>query len=377
MVLSEINVFQFRNYDTLKLTLDPGINIIFGKNAQGKTNLLESIYVLAMTKSHRSFIDNNLIQQGKTNAKIKGTLFENKIPTEMEIILGQKQKKIKIDQTEIKKVSDYISKMNIIIFYPEDLDLIKGSPSIRRRFLNLEISQLNSNYLNLYNEYNKILKMRNDYLKKINKGMDIDQSYFEILNKYFVEKATLIYQYRNQFITSLNEKSTSIFQNLSGLSDFHLQYKTSIDINGNTADIINKLFEKMKKIRSTEMKLGSTLIGPHRDDIEFYIGDENIKGFGSQGQQRMAVLAVKLAEISIFKEKTENVPILLLDDVFSELDEFKKNNLLSYIKDDIQTIITTTDLNNINESILKKSKLIEIEKGKIKKIQEEEQNGTK
>ena len=328
MVLEKINIFQFRNYNTLELTLSPGINIIYGKNAQGKTNLLESIYVLALTKSHRSFIDNNLIKVGEPGAKIKGT--------------NQKQKKLKIDQTEIKKISDYISKMNIIIFYPEDLDLIKGSPSIRRRFLNLEISQINSNYLNLYNEYTKILKMRNDYLKKVNKGISIDHSYFEILNKYFVEKAVLIYQYRNKFINQLN-----------------------------------KILEKMDRLQNAEMKLGSTLIGPHRDDIEFYIEDKNIKNYGSQGQQRMAVLALKLSEIELFKEKTGNIPILLLDDVFSELDENKKNNLLSYIKNEIQTIITTTDLNSIDKSILKKSKLIEIDDGKIIKMQEEEKYGTK
>lgn len=377
MVLEKINIFQFRNYNTLELTLSPGINIIYGKNAQGKTNLLESIYVLALTKSHRSFIDNNLIKVGEPGAKIKGTLLENNIPIEMEIILNQKQKKLKIDQTEIKKISDYISKMNIIIFYPEDLDLIKGSPSIRRRFLNLEISQINSNYLNLYNEYTKILKMRNDYLKKVNKGISIDHSYFEILNKYFVEKAVLIYQYRNKFINQLNEKCSYVFKDLSGINGFHLLYKTSIEISENSNDIVNKILEKMDRLQNAEMKLGSTLIGPHRDDIEFYIEDKNIKNYGSQGQQRMAVLALKLSEIELFKEKTGNIPILLLDDVFSELDENKKNNLLSYIKNEIQTIITTTDLNSIDKSILKKSKLIEIDDGKIIKMQEEEKYGTK
>lgn len=378
MILEKINIFQFRNYEELELDFNPGINIIYGKNAQGKTNLLESIYVLALTKSHRSFIDNNLIRMGEKSCKIKGIISNSSIPTNLEILINQKQKKIKVDTDEIKRLSDYISIMNIIIFYPEDLELIKGSPGIRRRFLNLEISQMNSNYLNVYNEYSKILKMRNEYLKNVQKGMQMDHSYFDILNKYFIEKSVQIYKFRNDFIYKMNEKCSKIFKNLSGLEGFKILYKTSISFSLFDKDLIVKyLMEKMKKLESAELKLGVTLFGPHRDDIEFYINDKNIKNYGSQGQQRMAVLALKLGEIEIYREDKNKVPILLLDDVFSELDDQKKNNLLSYINEEIQTIITTTDLKNIDESILKKSKLIEIENGKIIKVQEEEKYGKK
>lgn len=376
MVLEQINIKQFRNYDSLELKLKNGINIIYGNNAQGKTNLLESIYVLALTKSHRSFIDNNLIQTGKTSSRIKGTIIEDGLPIQLEITISNKSKKIRLDQDEIKKISEYISKMNIIIFYPEDLDLIKGSPGLRRRYLNSEISQLNSNYLNIYSEYNKILKMRNDYLKKINRGMTIDYSYFDIINQYFVEKAVTIYQERKRFINKVNQYSAKIFKNLSGLDDFIIKYKTNISMeNTDTMVLKNLLFEKLNRVNETEIKLGMTMIGPHRDDFEFYINDKNLKLYGSQGQQRMAILSLKLSEIDIFKEIKKTMPILLLDDVFSELDDQKKNNLLSYIDQDIQTIITTTDLKNIDSKILEKSKLIKINEGKIIDIHEEELYG--
>lgn len=373
MVLNNIEIFQFRNYDHLELKLKEGINIIYGNNAQGKTNLLESIYVLGLTKSHRSFIDNSLIKDGMKVAKIKGSLKINTLPIKLEIIINNKNKKLKIDENDIKKVSDYISNMNIIIFYPEDLELIKGSPSIRRRFLNLEISQLNSTYLNIYNEYSKIIKIRNEYLKKINKGINIDENYFNILNQYLIDKAIYIYRERNKLLKMLNKYSKEIFKNLSGIDNFNIKYKTSVELDNKNDLELKKIFEeKLQKLRPTEIKLGVTLLGPHRDDFEFYIGNNNLKNYGSQGQQRMAVLSIKLSEINIFKSTKNTNPILLLDDVFSELDDNKKNNLLSYISEDIQTIITTTDLKNIDKSILKNAKLIKIDNGQIMSIQEEE-----
>ena len=368
MYIDNISLVNFRNYDNLTLKLKQGINIIYGNNAQGKTNLLESIYVLALTKSHRSFIDNNLIKNNKDISKIEGNIFINKMKNNFKIIIGNKNKKLKIDNDEIKKISDYISKLNIIIFYPEDLDLIKGSPNIRRHFLNSELSQLNNKYLNILGEYNKILKMRNDYIKLIFEGKTSDYNYFNILTDYLIEKAIQIYQYRNNFINQLNNISSNIFKNISSINGFNIKYKNSIKFdNYDSEEIRKKLKNYYNKNFEREIKFKTTLIGPHRDDFEFYIEKFNLKNYGSQGQQRMSILAIKLAEIEIFYETKKEYPILLLDDVFSELDDQKKNNLLNYIKDNMQTIITTTDLKNIDESIINKSKLIEIKNGKITK----------
>jgi len=367
MFLKKIYLSKFRNYDELLLNLNSGINIIYGDNAQGKTNLLESIYVLGLTKSHRSFIDNNLIKEGSNYSQIKGIINENEIDTTYEISLQPgKNKILKINDDIIKKVSDYVSNINIIIFYPDDLELVKGSPSIRRRFINLEISQIYGNYLNILAEYNQILKLRNDYIKLINQGQNVDMNYFQVLTDYYIDKAILIYQYRYKFIQKLNDVSKNIFYDISLLEGFNIKYKTSFNFDSYETEVMkNIISEKLKKSYLSEIKLKSTLYGPHKDDLEFYINDKNIKNYGSQGQQRMTILALKLAEIRIFKKITDKYPILLLDDVFSELDEIRKNNLLKYIEQDIQTIITTTDLSNIDESIKNNSKLIYIKNGSV------------
>lgn len=371
MYLKKIYLSNFRNYDELLLTLKKGINIIYGNNAQGKTNLLESIYVLALTKSHRSFIDNNLIKIGQKYSQIKGIMENFNVDTTYEIILEKTKKTIKINDDIVKSISDYISNINIVIFYPEDLELIKGSPNVRRRFLNLEIGQLNGKYLTILSEYNKILKLRNDYIKLINQGEKCDMNYFNILTSYYIDKSIMLYQERNKFIELLNKESQKIFKDISGLDGFHIVYKTSFSFDNYETSKMKQIMEdKVKRMFNYEIKVKTTLLGPHKDDIEFYIENTAIKNYGSQGQQRIAVLSVKLSEIRIFKEKTGKSPILLLDDVFSELDSIKKNNLLNYIQSDMQTIITTTDLNNINEQIINNAKLIKISEGKIQQITE-------
>ncbi len=370
MYIKDIQLANFRNYKTLSISFHPKINIIYGKNAQGKTNLLESIYVLALTKSHRSFIDSNLIKNGMNKAKIMGNILKDSFSSKYEIILEEKKKSFKIDGNLIKKTSDYISKINIIIFYPEDLDLIKGSPNIRRRFLNVELSQLNTGYYSILNDYNRLLKMRNDYIKS--NISHIDENYFQVLTSYLVDKSILILKMRKKFIEKINENISDIFYQISSLKNFHIIYKSFIEYENDEELMKKKIIDLFKSNREKEIKYKSTLIGPHRDDIEFYIGNIDLKTFGSQGQQRIAILSLKLSEIEIFKKYKNDTPILLLDDVFSELDETKKNNLLNYITSDIQTIITTTDLTNIDSKIKKDAKLIEIENGTIKHIEEVE-----
>lgn len=364
MFLKKIELVNFRNYDKLNLKLKKSINIIYGKNGQGKTNLLESIYILGLTKSHRFFIDNNLIKKNATTAKIKGVLNKNKIDYKFEIIITNNSKVIKIDNKIIQKVSDYVSQMNVIIFYPEDLELVKGSPIVRRKFLNLELSQINLNYFNILNDYQKLLKMRNEYLKNNN----YNDSYYEILENYYINASVEIYKLRHKFIEKLNEYAKEIYFNVSGLKDFNIKYDPNIEIKEYTTEQITKsLKHNLYKLKQKEQKLGISLVGPHRDDIVFNLKDSNLKLYGSQGQQRLAVIAVKLAEIEIFKKYLNDTPILLLDDVFSELDTNKKTLLLKYINSNIQTIITTTDLRTINNKIVNNSKIIKINNGTIEK----------
>lgn len=360
MYIKEMEIVNFRNYNNVKINLYDKINIIYGNNAGGKTNLLESIYVLGLTKSHRSFIDNNLIKNGCDFFRLSGSLKKDNMIYNLEVS-NNRHKKLKIDNKEIGKISDYISKMNIIIFYPEDLEIIKGSPSIRRNFLDLELSQLYSNYINVLSEYNRLLKMRNERLKNDQKN---NYQYLQILTDYLIDRAIMIYKMREKMVAKINEYCPKIYKDLTSNEGFKIKYKPNIDLSL-IKESKKYLLDLYQKNYYKEIRLGKTIAGPHLDDVEFYLGDINLKNYGSQGQQRIAVIAIKLAEIEIFKKHKNDSPILLLDDVFSELDITKRNNLIKYIDGNIQTIITTTDLENFDENILKNAKIIKVDNGKI------------
>jgi len=365
--LKEMKIKNFRNYQELDIKFDKNINIIYGDNAQGKTNLLEAIYFLALTKSHRLNIDNSLIKQDSDTAYLLGLIENNNITNKYEIGFNSTTKKLKINNEQIKKVSNYISKINIIIFYPEDLNIIKGSPRERRRFLNLELSQIYSNYIDILNNYNKLLKMRNNILKQ---GIK-DQHYFDVLTEYLVNRACDLYIMRKKFIDRLNEFCPKIYKSIIKLDNFHLEYCPNIKIDSYERDNLKKIiYFELDKTKDVEKKLGMTLIGPHKDDFNILLDNVDLRSYGSQGQQRSAILSIKLSELKVF-EKYQNVhPILLLDDVFSELDKHKRNNLLKYISKKNQVIITTTELNNIDSKILDNSEKIKIKNGKVVKFEE-------
>ncbi len=372
MQLNKIKLVNFRNYKNLDLSFEKNINIFIGDNAQGKTNLLESIYVMAISKSHRMFIDNNLIKKDELYTKIKGTLLSNNRTTDLELLINIKGKSVKINNKIIKKTSDYISKCTVIIFTPDDLEIVKGSPGIRRKFLNIEIGQLNNKYLNVLNDYNFLVKTKNDYLKKITKET-LDINYLDILNEQLINKAIIIYKYRNEFMEKVSENAKKIYKDLTNENNLLIKYNPNIEFDYfDQEQISNSMKEKFKKNVQREVLQGMSLYGPHRDDFKFFIKNNEIKEYGSQGQHRLAVLCLKLGEIEMFKESKNEYPILLLDDIFSELDENKKNNIIKYIKNDIQTFITTTDLNNINKNLLKNADIFKIKEGNL--IKKEKNN---
>ena len=369
MFLKELVLKDYRNYDSIKMKFCPTINIICGNNAQGKTNLLESIYVLGLTKSHRLNGDNNLIKTGMTQCKIKGTIEDNKNKETYEVIINEEKKILKINNFEVKKTSEYISKnINIIIFYPQDLEIIQGSPSIRRNYLNLELSQLSDNYLKILIEFNKILKIRNDYLKKMYRNIKVDINYFNIITGYLIDKAIILCKMRDKFINEINNNCDNIFYEITKKEHFNIEYKTNFDFKSENSKEV--MTEKYQKIIKKEIKMGSTLVGPHRDDLIFNLEKVDLKEFGSQGQQRIAVLSMKLSEIDIFEKYKQRKPLLLLDDVFSELDNVKKKNIINYLKRDIQVIITTTDLRNINKKVYENGKVFKIKEGKVINLEE-------
>ena len=361
MVIKKIKLINFRNYKNLNLKFSDGINIIIGNNAQGKTNILESIYTLALTKSYRTTNDFNLIRTGQEKFIITGDIKVDKVPKKMSIELYNNKKMVKINDNIVRKISDYIGNLVVILSSPEDLNVIKGSPIERRNFLNIEISQKSNIYLKKYNEFNKLLKMRNDYLKLLYTNSIGDYSYLDILTNNLIEREIEIYKYRNDYINDINKYLETIYYDLSDLNSLKMKYITNIDLNEFSDQEIRKQLEnKYKKNLQREITLGMTLYGPHRDDFQLIIDNEDIKIYGSQGQQKLAFIALKFAEIKIFEEKSNIKPIILLDDIFSELDKRRKNNLIKYINSDYQTIITSNDIKGINKKIINNAKIFKI-----------------
>ena len=367
MYLSNLELSHYRNYKKEKIKLTSGINIFIGDNAQGKTNILESIYILALTKSHRIGYENNIIQNGYEACKLNGSIKNDKIRTDLKLIINNDTKQVFINDNKVQKIATYISNMNVIMFCPNDLDIIKGSPQIRRNLLNIEISQLYPQYINYLNEYNKLLKNRNEYLKQLNINGLSDTRYLDVLNEKLVDRGTNIYLYRKKYLDYINDNIKSIYKNIIGIDNLNIDYECNIDIEEfNEEKIKEKFIRTLNSNIKKEIMQGMTLYGPHRDDFSFYIDSDNLKYYGSQGQQRVAIIAFKLAEVGLFKKVTNTTPILLLDDIFSELDIKKRNKLIKYLPLDIQTIITTTDLKNIKKSIVDNSKVFIVENGSIR-----------
>jgi len=362
MILDKIILQNFRNYVKEEFNFKKGINIIIGNNAQGKTNLLEGIHYLSNLKSHRSYNDSNLINENFKISKIKAIIKNDTNKNNIVIKIYDNKKEITVDNNNINTI-EYNNIINTVIFFPEDLEIVKGYPEIRREYLNNQISNLNKEYKKLLNEFNKILKMRNDWLKRKILGESVDYEYFKIINDYYIKRSAKIYYFKNKYIFKINEKIDDIYYSLSNNKGLKIKYITDIDMSDDLKIIEKSLLEKMIYQEKKEFSVGKTLIGPHRDELLFLLDNINIKEKGSQGQQRMAVLAYKFAELSIFKDVKNKNSILLLDDVFSELDISKNKNLLKLIEKFDQVIITTTDLKKINID-KEKINIIKIKNGK-------------
>lgn len=363
MWIKNIEIKKYRNYDSIKVDFNSHLNIIIGNNAQGKTNLLESIYVLALTKSFLSNSDKSLIMFNNSFSKINGIIESMKGSKAIEMLINDNGKRIKVNNKEIKKMSEYISTMNVVIFSSNDIMIFKDSPSSRRKYFNIQISQLDKCYLKYLNDYNIILKQRNEFLKIFNSKKESDNNYLDILNDKYVSLSILVSKYRHKYIKDINDYLGDIFYSIMGVKGLYIKYNSNIDYCDDYDK--NNLIDKINKNIDREIQYKMSLIGPNRDDFYFYLGDKNLSLFGSQGQIRSAILSLKLAEVKLFTKLVSDSPILLLDDIFSELDINKRNNVLRYLDENVQTIMTTTDLKNIDSVISEKANVYEIESGKI------------
>ncbi|MCT4545078.1 MAG: DNA replication/repair protein RecF [Vallitalea sp.] len=357
MFIKTLSLKDYRNYLQSEVNFSSGINILFGKNAQGKTNIIEAIYLCATSKSHRTSNDKELINLNKNESHIKLVISKQGIDENIDIHLKKNNRKgIAINKNPIKKLNELLGVMNVIIFSPEDLGLIKNGPRERRRFINIELCQLDSIYYYNLQQYNKILQQRNNLLKKMKKNNKIDKTISIWNNQLSIYGSKLIAQ-RQEFINNLNLIIQKIHSDISGNKEnLTLKYEKNVS----DIDFIQKLESNINK----DIKFGSTSVGPHRDDIMFLINGIDIRKYGSQGQQRTAALSLKLSEIKLVMEKIDDTPILLLDDVLSELDEDRQKYLIQSLVD-IQTIITCTGIEDYIKNSINIGRLYKVSKGNV------------
>lgn len=368
MYIDEILVRNYRNYDQINLTFSNKVNVILGENAQGKTNLMEAIYVLAMAKSHRTSRDKELIYWESEYGKIKGSVHKKNSNVSLELIISNKGKKAKVNSLEQKKLSSYIGTMNVVMFAPEDLNLVKGSPQVRRRFLDMEIGQVMPIYMHDLSLYQKILQQRNHLLKQMQRSSKRDMTMLEVLTSQLIETAVKITNKRFYFLNLLQQWAEPIHKGISrSLETLEIKYKPSVDVSEemDMSTLIEVFNEKFRQIQIKEIERGVTLFGPHRDDLLFYVNGKDVQVYGSQGQQRTTALSLKLAEIELIQAEVGEYPILLLDDVLSELDDFRQSHLLNTIQGKVQTFVTTTSIEGIDHETIKKADIFRVSNGEV------------
>ncbi|WP_044749247.1 DNA replication/repair protein RecF [Bacillus alveayuensis] len=371
MFLTNLCLKNYRNYKSAELQFENKVNIILGENAQGKTNVMEAIYVLAMAKSHRTSNDKDLIRWEEEYAKIEGRASKRKGPLSLELIISKKGKKARSNHIEQSKLSQYVGNINVVMFAPEDLNLVKGSPQTRRRFIDMEIGQVSPVYIHDLSQYQKILQQRNHYLKLLQSKQHHDETMLEVLTDQFIQLAAKITLKRYQFLDLLQKWAEPIHYEISrGLETLQIKYRPSVNVSedGELSRIIEAYNEKFASIKSREIERGITLVGPHRDDLAFDVNGKDVQTFGSQGQQRTTALSLKLAEIELIFSEIGDYPILLLDDVLSELDDFRQTHLLNTIQGKVQTFVTTTSIDGIEHEVIKEADIYKVVSGQIAKI---------
>ena len=337
MYIKKVKLENFRNYDNLEVEFKKDFNLIYGNNAQGKTNILEAIYLSAIGKSFQTNKDSEMIKIGKEKAKVEIEYETKDREGKITVEIADK-KTFFINGIKQKKISDIIGKINIVLFYPDNIDIIKGGPAERRRFLDIMISQLKPNYIHILNKYLKTLDQRNAYLKQIkfdNKSKDMLEIWDESLSRLSYQ----IYTYRSEYIQKIKEKIKVIHNKITNCGQQDEKIEISFISSGKSQ---KDFYENLLRNRENDIRKGYTSTGSHRDDFDIYINDKKVNVYGSQGQQRTSVLSLKLTELNIIQDEIEEPPILLLDDFMSELDENRRNNLTNAIENN-QVFITCTD----------------------------------
>ena len=344
MWINKIKINNFRNYKNEEINLEKNINIFYGENAQGKTNIIEAIFLSSMGKSFRAKKDNEMINLDSNNSIIEIEYNKKDRDGKIKIELGDK-KNIYLNGIKLKKLSELLGNINIVIFTPDDINILKGSPKERRRFLDIMISQLKPNYMYNLNLYLKTLEQRNKYLKQI-KEENKDENLLDIWDEKLIEYGTNVYKYRKEFMEKIKNKIKNIHNKITdNKENIEIEYITECDSK-------EKYLKNLKERRKLDIIKGYTTKGIHRDDFIVYINDKQLDVYGSQGQHRTAILSLKLSELNIIKDEIGENPILLLDDFMSELDGNRKKHFLENIEDTQVIITCTEEIKLANENIL-------------------------
>ncbi|PWK16614.1 DNA replication/repair protein RecF [Tumebacillus permanentifrigoris] len=365
MWLKALELRDFRNYESLQLfDLSPRVNIFVGQNAQGKTNVVESVLMLAVAKSHRTSRDAEVIRFEAETALVQGMVEREDRTLKLDLHMLAKGKKSRVNGVEKRKMSDFVGHLNVVLFAPEDLQLIKGGPQLRRRFLDVEIGQVSPQYLYNLSQYQKVLLQRNTLLKEISKK-EKKEDLLAIWDEQLCVYGAKVVQKRYEFVEKLEHFARDIHSRISGGKELlSFRYVNSFDLLEG-ADVTERFFETLQSKRRQDILRGTTSVGPHRDDLEVRIDDREVHTYGSQGQQRTASLSMKLAEIELIRAEVGEYPVLLLDDVLSELDSERQLHLVESMGERVQTLITTTTTYGLEQFMQEQAHVYRVEHGVI------------
>ncbi len=382
MFIKKLKLKNFRNYKDIELNFNSNKILFIGKNAQGKTNLLEAVYYLSALNSFRCNSDSELIKWSEDFCNINAEIKKFDIDIDLDILINPpNRKKLKVNGLNKNKSSEFISNISAVCFTVNDLLLLRGSPDDRRKWLDNAISQIFPAYIERLSKYNKIKTQKNNYLKNLKGNMTADTAMLDIWNEQLAVTGSNLIFIRLNFLYELQKIAKSKHNQISNSEDLTISYNSSIigdvacsdKFPFNNEYILENFKQKLEEKKQEEIIRAQSVIGAHRDDVSFYINENDAKKYASQGQQRTVVLSLKLAELELIKEKINTNAILLLDDVLAELDDLRQNFLLDAIGNDTQTIITSVDTLHFKEEYLKNVEIFEIKNNSVLKIKKEEQ----
>lgn len=371
MHIERLTLQQFRNYTSQEISFHPRLNVLTGENAQGKTNILEAVYYLAVGKSHRTNKDADLIQHGQAAAQLQAVVRTGAREQRLVLQLRGSNKTARINGVAQSKMTDFIGRLQVVLFAPEDLSLVKGAPSLRRRFIDIELGQSQPAYLYHLSQYTRTLQQRNALLKQFIHGSG-DTDYLSVFDLPLAEHGAQVWLRRQHFLLRLAELVGETYATLSSSRErLTLNYECSLpgmDFLKNSLSLpaLSESFQNVLSQKySFDCRQGHTSIGPHRDDLLFFLDGQDVQGYASQGQQRTIALALRLAEIDLLQEETGEYPVLLLDDVLSELDNLRQQNLVLAMSEKVQTILTTASPIQLPQAMTQQARLFEIRSGII------------